>query len=105
MNAFKLSVINELIVFKRTKRGGCEMFNPKITEYWNNIFKLIGKDGAAEKELVFAMLNFHSKEPTATNQTRCLNKIFKDTYREYLLYDDNGTRIYKINLKKGMDNE
>jgi hypothetical protein len=80
------------------------MENPKIIEYWRLIFESIGKEEISERELVFAMLAFHKKEPTAINQTRCLNKIFKDTYRGYLLFDDNGKRIYRINLKIRVEN-
>ncbi|ROL55828.1 hypothetical protein D9V84_10470 [Bacteroidetes/Chlorobi group bacterium Naka2016] len=108
MNSVKSFIVNYLSILSilnTQKNNGGIMINPNIIKYWNQIFGLIGKDYASEKELVFAMLAFHTKEPTATNQTRCLNKIFKDTYRAYLLCEDFGKRIYCINHNLLVGNE
>lgn len=73
------------------------MSNPNIIEYWKKIFDLAKRNELEEYELVHTMLAYHGKEATAENQTRCLGKIFKDVYRGYLLFENNGKKMYKIN--------
>lgn len=71
--------------------------NPKIIEYWQKVFAILGKEIGEEAELVDAMLSYHQQPKTPANITKCLNKIFKDEYRNYLLYESNHKRLYQIN--------